>query len=262
MPDERKCLYLPEMTWPEVKAALPEVKMAIIPVGSNEQHGPHGTFQMDTAESREFAKRLGERLYPHALVAPAVPIGISGHHMHFPGTITLQAETLISLLMDMAKSLHAHGIRRFFFANGHGGNAPALTIVCNRIKHEMGCPAAWATLPYSAVGDITGKYVTSETSGHSCEGEISIMLYLWPDAVRTEALTAGEIVRSTRERAVQAPWASEAHFFDEITANGCLGDARKASAEIGRELVETGLDRAVSYLKAFMELCPVSTSSL
>lgn len=250
----KKCLYLHEMTWPEVKAALPEVKAAIIPVGSTEQHGPHATFQMDTSCSREFARLLGERLYPNVLVAPAVPFGISSHHLHFPGTITLQAETLINVLMDVVKSLKAHGIKRFFFVNGHGGNSPALTIVCNKIKHELGCPAAWATLPYNAVGDITKKYVTSETSGHSCEGEVSILMYLYPEAIRTEALTAGNIVKAARERAVKHPWVSEARFFDETTENGCLGDARKASPEIGKEMVEVGLDRAAAYLREFMEL--------
>ena len=251
---EKKCLYLHEMTWPEVKAALPNVKAAIIPVGSTEQHGPHATFQMDTSCSREFSRLLGARLYPNVLVAPAVPMGISSHHMHFPGTITLQAETLINVLMDMVKSLSAHGIKRFFFVNGHGGNSPALTIVCNKIKHELGMPAAWATLPYNAVTDLSKKYVTSETSGHSCEGEVSILMYLHPEAIRTEALTFGKIVKPARERALQWPWAAEARFFDETTENGCLGDARKASPEIGKEMVETGLDRAAAYLRAFMEL--------
>lgn len=251
---EKKCLYLHEMTWPEVKAALPNVKAAIIPVGSTEQHGPHATFQMDTSCSREFARLLGQELYPNVLVAPAVPIGISSHHLRFPGTITLQAETLINVLMDMVKSLASHGIKRFFFVNGHGGNSPALTIVCNKVKHELGYPAAWATLPYNAVADVTKKYVHSETSGHSCEGEVSILMYLHPEAIRTEALTAADIVRPARERAVKYPWVSEARFFDETTANGCLGDARKASPEIGKEMVEVGLERTVAYLREFMEL--------
>lgn len=254
MASEKKCLYLHEMTWPEVKEALPEVKLAIIPVGSTEQHGPHATFQMDTAGSREFARLLGERLYPNALVAPAVPVGVSSHHMHFPGTITLQPETLITVLMDVVKSLRAHGIKRFFFCNGHGGNSPVLTIVANKVKHDLGCPAAWATLPYNAVNDIWKENVKSEISGHSCEGEVSVMMHLWPDAIRKEALTPGKIAEAARGKWEQWPWVSEAHFFDETTENGCLGDATKASPELGKALVETGLDRAAAYLRAFMEL--------
>lgn len=249
-----ECLYLHDMTWPEVKAALPQVKVAIIPVGSTEQHGPHATFEMDTADSREFSKLLGERLYPNALVTPAVPFGISSHHMKFPGTLSLRAETLVTVLMDIVESLHTHGIRRFFFVNGHGGNTPALTIVTNRIKHEMGCTAAWATLPYNAIGDgLWDKYVTSHTSGHSCEGEVSVMLHLWPRAIRKDALVAGKIVDDVQARNDKWGFIHEAHFFSENTENGCLGDATKATAEIGKAFVESGLDRTVEYLRDFME---------
>jgi creatinine amidohydrolase len=253
MADERKCLYLHDMTWPEVKAALPQIKLAIIPVGSTEQHGPHATFQMDTAGSREFAKLLGERLYPNALVTPPVPVGISSHHMHFPGTMTLRAETMIAVLMDMVNSLHAHGIKRFFFANGHGGNSSVLTLVTNRIKHEMGLMAAAATVPYAAIGDLHKQYVKSHTSGHSCEQEVSIMMHLYPQAIRTEALTSGKIVAATQERLDKWGWAGEAKFFDEGTENGCLGDATKATPEIGKAMVEAGLDRFTEFLRNFME---------
>ncbi|MEX0974194.1 MAG: creatininase family protein [Bacillota bacterium] len=253
MPAERKCLYLHDMTWPEVKAALPEIKLAIIPVGSTEQHGPHATFEMDTAGSREFSKLLGERLYPHALVAPPVPVGISSHHMHFPATMTLRPETLIAVLMDMVNSLRAHGIKRFFFANGHGGNTPVLTIVNNRIKHELGCMSAVATVPYAAVHDVWEEHVKTQPNGHSCDGEVSIMMHLYPQAIRKDALTPGKIVKATQERINKWPWVSEARFFDESTENGALGDATKATPEIGKALVEAGLDRIAAYLRDFME---------
>ena len=251
--EKSKCLYLHDLTWPEVKEALPQVKVAIIPVGSTEQHGPHATFEMDTAGSREFAKRLGERLYPHALVTPPVSIGVSSHHMHFPGTLTLQPETLASVLMDIVRSLHAHGIRRFFFANGHGGNRPVLGIVTARIRQEWGDSAAWGTVPNDNAQDVVQKHVKSETHGHSCEIEISNMLYLWPDAVRQSALTAGKITPLGALRRAKGYVLQESAFFDENTENGCLGDARLATKEIGKEIVETALDRLSALLTDFMD---------
>lgn len=253
MKESKKCLYLPEMTWPELKEALPKVKLAIIPVGSHEQHGPHGTFQFDAACSKEFSILLGQRLYPEAVVAPGVAVGVSTHHMNFPGTITLQPETLIQVLMDMTKSLIKHGIRKFLFVNGHGGNTPALTIVANRIRQDLDCEAMWGTLPYDVAGDISGKYVKSPVTGHSCEGEVSIMMYLKPDAVRTSALTPGNLNPQYVEDLKDALPIKRGSFFDEVTINGCLGDATKASAEIGKEVVETALDRLVPYLKKRIE---------
>ncbi len=252
----KKRFYIPEMTWPEVQAALPLVKMAIIPVGSNEQHGPHGTFQFDTACAREFSLRLGARLYPKALVAPAIPIGISGHHMRFPGTIPFRAETLVQILMETVSSLVQHGIKKFLFVNGHGGNSPALTIAANRIKQELGYEAMWGTLPYSAVGDLASQHTKSPVTGHSCENEVSILLALMPEAVRREALTPGKLQPRVLEELARPSdhvQLQRGSFFDETTENGALGDATQASAELGNLYVETALDRLVPRMRRFME---------
>ncbi len=250
------CLYLPEMTWPEVKESLPGVKMAVIPVGSNEQHGPHGTLQFDTACAKEFALKLGARLYPEVVVGPAIPIGVSGHHMRFPGTITFRAETLVAILMETVSSLMQHGIRKFLFVNGHGGNTPALTIAANRVKQELGCEAIWGTLPYGAVGDLTSEHAKSRLTGHSCEIEVSILLALMPQAVRKEALTPGKLrphVLAALDKPEDHVTLQRGSFFDEITENGALGDATQASAELGKLYVETALERLVPRLREFMD---------
>jgi len=247
-----RSMYLHDLTWPELKELLPDIKMAIIPVGSTEQHGPHGCFDYDHAASREFSKMLAERLYPHVLVAPGIQIGVSGHHIKFPGSLTLRPETLVSVIMDIAWSLRQHGIKKFFLANGHGGNIPALGVAANRLKQEFGDSVAWASVPYDAVGDISAKHAKTEINGHSCEIETSIMLYLQPKSVRKHALTKGEILPEVAERRKRKFPAQEARYFHEVTANGALGDARFASEQIGKELVEVGLDRYVEYLTDFM----------
>ena len=251
--NQPKVLYLPDLTWPEVKDALHQIKMAIIPVGSTEQHGPHGRFQTDYAAAREFSLRLGQELYPSALVTTPVAIGISEHHIHFPGTLSLRATTLIDVLMDIAVSLEKHGIKRFFFVNGHGGNVPALTVATNRIKHEMKCKAAWSTLPWDLIGDLAEGFVESPMTGHSCEREMSIMLYIWPQGVKKDALTPGKIRKEALEAMGRKLGIHEANFFDEITENGALGDATKASVDWGKKAVETGLKRVLPYMKEFME---------
>jgi creatinine amidohydrolase len=246
-------MYLHDLTWPEVHELLPNIKMAIIPVGSTEQHGPHGCFDYDAAGSREFSKRLALRLYPHVLVAPGIQIGVSGHHIHFPGSITLRQSTLVDVIMDVAWSLHQHGIRKFFIANGHGGNIPAIGMAANRIKQEYGDEVAWATVPYDAARDVSAKHAKTEVNGHSCEIETSCMLYMWPQSVRRDRLTKGAVrpeVLAARQRGPAI--AQEAHYFDEITTNGALGDANFASEAIGREMVETALDRYAAYLNEFM----------
>lgn len=240
--------YLYDLSWPEVQALLQTVKLAIIPTGSTEQHGPHGTFEVDTARAREFSIRLGARLYPKALVAPCIPLGMSGHHMHFPGTITLGAETYINLLMDVATSLHRHGIRRFLFVNGHGGNKHALGIVVARIKHELGDEAAWVS-PTGIVSDVVASLVKSPIRGHACESEMSQCMYLYPQAVKTNALAKGAIRDNALAKRYMSVGSQEGIFWEELTDNGALGDATQATYEMGKELVETALDRLEAYAK-------------
>jgi len=244
-------LYLYEMTWPEVKAALPGIKVAIIPTGSSEQHGPHGTFEVDTARAREFCLLLAERVYPHALVTPCIQIGISPHHMHFPGTLSLRAETYIEVLMDVSRSLYQHGIRRFFFVNGHGGNKPALNLVMNRLRHELGVRSAVAS-PTSVADDIIKQRVKSPITGHACESEMSQVLYLYPKAMKKEKVEKGRIREEIKATYGKTP-IEEGRFWEENTENGALGDATLATAELGKEVIDVALDRLTAFLQRFME---------
>ena len=242
--------YLFDMSWPEVQEALKTVKVALVPTGSTEQHGPNGTFEVDTARAREIAIRLGKRLYPHALVTPPVQFGVSGHHIRFPGTITLRPNTFIEVLMDIAWSLSQHGIRKLVFLNGHGGNRPSLSIVVNRIKYELGIDAAWVS-PTSVVQDIIEQHVESPIIGHACESEMSQCLYLWPQCVKQDALEKGTIYPHVYETWRRLP-VEHGRYWDEITQNGALGDATKASYEFGKIAVETALDRLTEYIREFI----------
>ena len=244
-------LYLFEMTWPQVRAALPNVKAAIIPTGSTEQHGPHGTFEVDTARAREFSLRLAERVYPHALVTPCIDIGVSPHHIHFPGTLALRPETFTDVVMDVATSLLQHGIRRFMFLNGHGGNKAPLSVVVNRLRQEYGARAVLAS-PTAVVDDIIKEKVFSPIKGHACESEMSQVLYLWPSAMKMEYAEKGRI-----KEHVKADWGKiaveEGRFWEDLTENGALGDATLSTEALGKELIEASLDRLTEYLQRFME---------
>ncbi len=244
-----KSLILNRMSWKEVEKRLESgVDLALIPVGSTEQHGPNGTFGVDSGRAEGFVNKLAERLYPEAIAVPTVSYGIAPHHMNFPGTISLQPEIFIAVLEQITDSLYQHGFRRFFFANGHGGNRPALTLLMGKLKAKYpDIEAAWASFT-SVAGDIVSENVESETRGHACEGEISQAMYLAPWAVKEERVP-GEINPEVFEKRRKA--INRAATFDQITRNGALGDASKASWDLGEEIIETALDRVVDYLEDF-----------
>ena len=99
---------LSEMTWEDVKKAVEDNQVVVLPVASTEQHGQHLPLDTDAflcfSVAVEAAKRSG-----HAIVAPPVVFGYSPHHMSFPGTITVDPHTLIKLLVEVTLSLVHHG---------------------------------------------------------------------------------------------------------------------------------------------------------
>jgi creatinine amidohydrolase len=232
---------LADMTWPEARDALAAARVVIVPVGSTEQHGPGMTLSTDITMATAMAIRVARRLFPRALVAPSLPFGLSPHHMRFPGTITLRPDTLTAVLLDVLRSLQQHGVSRFFLLNGHGGNQASLSVVAARARHELGVEAATAMYSQAAADVLNARF--GRAYMHACEVEASLALAAAPELVRTEALAAGEELparyRYTALAGGGAPGGSfvdVAARMDEISANGALGDARKASAEAGAEV--------------------------
>lgn len=245
--------HLSDMTWPEVKAALDTVKLAIIPVGAHEQHGPHMAESCDAVLATEFSRRLGERLYPHVLVAPAIPIGVSIHHIHFPGTLTLRPETLIAVLRDMIWSLKQHGIEKFLLVNSHGGNQSTLNVACTQLTHELGVEIYFAKTTASAKNAIK-EHVSSTLYGHSCEREVSEAYYLAPHLVRQDRLEKGDI-QEGHWRLLRPNQAVQGfYFYDEMTANGCIGDATQASYAAGEAIVEEALEQISLAMQTLLSL--------
>jgi creatinine amidohydrolase len=248
---ENRAFILPEMTWPEAKEALAQAKVALIPVGSFEQHGPNGTFELDTGRAYGFGKLLAARMCPQAVLAPAVGFGVSYHHMNFPGTITLRPDTFMAMVYDVVWSLREHGINTFLILNGHGGNIPALGVLIVKLKQELGVRVAWTS--FTSLGrEVIRERVTSESKGHACEGEISQALYLAPHTVRQEALVPGEYKGYPYRHLDEGFNLAYAYAFDEITANGALGDATLASEELGKDIIEAALKNAVEFLEDFI----------
>jgi creatinine amidohydrolase len=246
-------VFLNEMTWPEVKARLPRVRLAILPTGSLEQHGPHLTFETDVAIATELARRLAQQHFPRVLVAPPLPIGMSNHHMHFPGTVTWSFETFTACLTETIRALHTHGISRFLILNGHGGNRGALSVFCSRIRYQEGIRVAACTW-FELVRDTCYKFI-SPRRVHADEIEAAMGLYLAPRIVRRSALAKGQ------DHPDPLPYTDPAtggsvevgYFWEELTPSGAYGDARRATVAMGEELTGTFLKRAGEFVESFMD---------
>ena len=254
---EEPGVELAKMTSPQAAAALAAAEVAIVPVGATEQHGPNLSLETDTAIADALARRIAAAVFPRAVVTPPLPFGVSHHHLRFPGTLTLSPDTFQAVLLDLAESLRRHGVPRLFVVDGHAGNQGALDVLMTKLRFERGIPAAYL-FPFAIAGDAIREGVGSERWGHACEVEASLGLALRPEIVHAESLEAGAILPPLlpfadprQPHRIAAPL-----WFDEITANGALGDARRASAGFGESVASTVVARAVAFLERFVELEP------
>eukprot|EP00903_Cladosiphon_okamuranus_P002333 g2331.t1 len=241
------------MTTMDFQASGRESWIAVLPVAAIEQHGPHLPLSTDTTIAEGQIKRVLE-LLPEELPATFLPVqtvGKSDEHLSFPGTLTLNWDTVTRAWLEIGESVARAGIRKLVLINSHGGNVPVLDIVARelRTRHGMFVTATnWLRF-----GQPEGLYREEEfTYGiHGGDIETSLMLHLRPDLVRMDKasdfpseqqryLTEFKHLRGHGK--AQYGWMSE-----DLNPAGALGNAALATAEKGR----LSLDHAA---KGFIEL--------
>ena len=127
-------MFLEKITWVQAKEYFEKKDIAIIPVGSTENHGSQLCLGTDFLIPRKLCEMMDERL--DVLIAPTIPFGVADQHTDFPGTITIGQDGLYDIVNRVASELYKWGIRKFVFLNGHGGNTPVLQRVCLELDRK------------------------------------------------------------------------------------------------------------------------------
>jgi creatinine amidohydrolase len=240
---------LARMTTDEAADALASARLAILPVGSCEQHGPHLTLDTDSAIAEAIARRLADDLGADAVLCPTLGYGLSDHHLGFAGTVTLRPATFLAVIEDVLESLQHAGIDRVLVVNGHGGNIEALRLAARSARRDRGMLVAsvmWAVI----AADEVASHAVSDAYGHACETETSVALALVPDRVRRDRLgKPGE--RRSVDPLTDPPRATvdEAVWLDEWSADGALGDPSRADEDAGRRIVGVVHDRVLAFAR-------------
>jgi creatinine amidohydrolase len=251
-----------EMTWRQVEAAIKRGAAAMFPMGSTEEHGPHAPMG-DFMAAEEIAARVARRTGD--VVFPCLPFGYSEYFRHYPGTITLQDDTLFHIVEDVVDCLIDHGFVHIVLFNGHKGNGPTLGHLIRKIRRDRGLLIPIVSpLGFALTPDFTKELYGEAKTGHGGEPMGSIMMYLFPDAVDL-SLAEDWASREFHGLRPSGLWGvifegSEVSFaidMEDITpSSGSLSDPRLATAERGERIIEHAVDRLVRFMQWFKDVDP------
>lgn len=237
-------VFIDELTWMEIRdRMLAGTKTVIIGTAGQEQKGPH----MVTGEHKYVLQHTTERIaraLGDALIAPIITYVPEGSwelplrgHMAKPGSITLPEDRFIELLLHAAKSLRAGGFTTVILIGDSGGNQNGMKAAADQLN------AAWKGMGARAM--FIGDYYTKSAAdirtylgglgfsldaigSHAGMVDTSELLFVNPALVR-------------RDRLAPSGGAPD---------SGVNGDPTKATAALGKSLVQIKIDNALAQIRA------------
>lgn len=237
--------YFAYLTWQQIQAMTNKENTVIIqPIGAIEQHGHHLPLVVDAAISEGVlgkALNLLDKEIP-AFALPTLYYGKSNEHDGFPGTISLSAQTLLSLLDEMATSVYQAGFRKLILMNSHGGQPQIMEIVARDLHQKFPDLAVFPFFTWR-VPNITNELLSEqeqELGIHAGDAETSLMLALLPEQVNMN-LAIKEYPRDLSPNSLlsmegKLPFA---WLTRDLSTSGVMGDATVASKEKGDRILNS-----------------------
>jgi creatinine amidohydrolase len=235
-----------ELRQPQVKELITDRSIFVQPLGAVEQHGPHLPFLTDLLIAGSTADAVaadrGDEL--DLWIGEPLAYTKSNEHAHFPGSVWMGAQTMLSVLDDVGRAVAATGARKLVFLNGHGGNTALLNVACREVRLRHGL---MTFLVHPSVPPDAGGASNADELGmgiHAGLHETSVLLHLRPDLVDMalatrnvpEWLAANEHVRFGG--AVTFGW-----LADDFGPDGHIGDPTASTPELGKQLFEGYVSR-------------------
>jgi creatinine amidohydrolase len=231
--------------WPEVKELADQGRVAVLPFGAFEQHGPHLPLSTDTIMAEELARRLARAA--GALLLPPVHYGETSGNGGFPGTISLGFDTVRRIALDICASLRSGGVAGLVIVNGDYGNQAPLKLAAREAAEQLGYPVLM--IDYPGLAEIAAEVSQSPSAGHGFyhadEVETSMVLAIEPTAV--------QMARAREEYPEFPPvYGSTPIPLHRLSASGVFGDPRGATAEKGARILDALTERAWPIVAAFL----------
>ena len=228
---------LAQLTIVEVAEQLERSPRVLVPVGSTEQHGSHAPLGTDAILATAVCDRVAPRV--DALVAPAIPFGVSPEHEGFPGLVTLSPRTMSSLVHDVCVSLARGGFRKIALVNGHYTNVVALHAAVMEASDDLpdGTALYWLSYWDALPQEQRDAYLGDEAGLHANIGETSAVMAVDESLVHLERARPEypQFERPLGNAAVVAYFFSSRGALRRVLPGGVWGDPRESTAERRRE---------------------------
>ncbi len=245
---KQHCLWLDELSTKEAAQAAKDGTVVIFPVGSVEEHGDHLPLCTDSVQPEyialEVAKKTG------CLVAPPFRYGICNATRNFPGTITIQFDTLYNIAHDILTELIRNGFNRIIVLSGHAGNSHMVALrlaaqdvlIKNDESGKEGKIRIMVLSDFDFAEELTPQYA-DQKDGHAGTLETSRMMAIKPELVKANGKAS--VWQMPRFEVVAHP---ELYF-----PSGVNGDPTAASADKGQKINEYIVEQVEKLVKSLKE---------
>ncbi len=252
-------MHFSRLKWPDVKALDFSRLIAIMPLGSIEQHSLHLPLSVDTDVVTELAGRVEAARPETVVLLPTLWLGHSPHH-RFLACLSLEVQPYMEVIKGLCDSLIRTGFRKIFFLNGHGGNDIVTKAAMREVKskYEGRSELRIGFASYWALGRETLQRIRESPLGgvgHACEMETSVMLHLRPDSVdMAKARTGGPFGTTNRYKLLDAQYAPPVYFveeFSDLSEHGGIGRPEMATPEKGRQFLDGFTREVLEFIDEF-----------
>ncbi len=248
-------VLMSSISWVTYQERLQDQNLVVfIPCGALEQHGPHLPLGTDALLSTAIAQSVAEKV--NGLVAPTLSYGYksqpkSGGGQHFPGTTSLDGQSLSQITRDVVREFARHGVKNLVVVDGHYENQWFLTEGIDLALRDIGQPISirimrleyWDFCTEETLSQVFPDGFPGYALEHAAVMETSLMLHYYPDLVHLERI-------SDDKPADFPPYDMYPSCTHWVPPSGVLSSAKGASAEKGALMVAQiteSIAQAVSF---------------
>ncbi len=236
---------LHEMNWTEAREYFKNNDISILPVGSNEQHGPQNPLGTDHLIARAIAEETAKRT--EVLCLQVIPFGVSSHHKQFWGTIFVSPRTFKNYVKDVCLALNYYGVQKIVIVNGHGSNRCALLEMARELREKGIFVSVFQW--WEAANELLPELFKLEEKGHAAAEETSVNLALYPHIVNMNQAVDEE----PHKHGVEAEGVSLPLDTLDETGSGVFGKSTTASTKKGQRIFEVVVNELVNHVKLIKE---------